>query len=395
MTEEKNVLCVKMLGNFSLSFQGQSLLGTKSSNTQFAYLMQLLLHKRGQGVGREILEETLFGDRDVENTHRALRSVIYNAKKRLEELGLPEADYIVRRDGMLFWTEEIPVWEDAAAFEQLYLEARRESEEERKLQLLLDACHCYTGEFLELYSDFLWVASEARRYRAMFYECVEEAAALLRKKQDFLEMKQLGLYASRIAPFCDWETVTMEALIGLGSYEEAVELYTVTVQRYLEERGLRPSQKLMDMLERLGEQVTHPASSLDGIRANLEEDEDQEGAYMCSYPVFRGIYHMMKRMMERYRQPMSLMLCTVVDSKGNPMREGEQLDSLSERLANVIRQSVRQSDVVSRYSRGQYLILFPNVSKENCARIQKRINEHFVQGRQRTGLRFSINSLYD
>lgn len=393
--EENGVLRVKMLGNFSMSYNGYSLLGIKSPNTQFTYLMQLLLHNSSKGVSRETIEETLFGDRDVEDVHRALRSVIYNAKKRLERMGLPKLNYFVRDEGMLMWTDKIPVQEDALEFERLCVLAKQTEDENQKIQFLLDACHSYTGEFLEVYSDFLWVAVEARRYRAMFYECVEELTGLLRKRQDYLQMKKVGIYASKVTPFCDWETVTMEALIGLGSYEEAVQFYTVTEEKYLKERGLKPSQELIRMLERLGDQVTHPRNSIGSICENLEEGKKQTGAYMCSYPVFRGIYHMMKRLLERDRQPISLMLCTVVDSKGNPMKESTQLDELSERLADVIMQSIRRSDVVSRYSHGQFLILFHNVSKENSELIQKRINNRFQMGRQRVGISFHVRSLYD
>ena len=65
------------------------------------------------------------------------------------------------------------------------------------------------------------------------------------KRQDYLQLEQLGTYASSIAPFSDWESLTMEALIGMGRYEEAGSLYAETVDRYFKERGIRPSQKLM------------------------------------------------------------------------------------------------------------------------------------------------------
>lgn len=127
----------------------------------------------------------LFGDRDVEDRRHAFRSVLYNAKKRLEKGGCPKVDYIIQKNGMLYWTEEIPVSEDAEEFEELCREAKRSKNKEERLQILLNACHTYTGEFLESWGGIIWAASEARRYRAMFYRCVEEIVYLLRDKQDY------------------------------------------------------------------------------------------------------------------------------------------------------------------------------------------------------------------
>ena len=86
MSEEKNVLSVKMFGQFSVMYNGVSLLGRRSGESQFITLMQLLLHNRKNGISREKAEEVLFGNRDVENSHHAMRSVVYNAKKRLETI---------------------------------------------------------------------------------------------------------------------------------------------------------------------------------------------------------------------------------------------------------------------------------------------------------------------
>ena len=78
----ENVLHVRMFGGFSMSWNGRLVTGdSRSSETQFAYLMQLLLHHREDGVSRVNLEQVLFEGRDINDLHHAARSVIYNAKK--------------------------------------------------------------------------------------------------------------------------------------------------------------------------------------------------------------------------------------------------------------------------------------------------------------------------
>lgn len=102
---EEEILQVQMLGGFSVTFKGMQIAGgPKARESQFAYLLQMLLHHGRDGVSRRQLEEALFGEREVGNVHHSLRSVLYNAKKRLQKTGLPEAEYIYQAKGKLYWT---------------------------------------------------------------------------------------------------------------------------------------------------------------------------------------------------------------------------------------------------------------------------------------------------
>ena len=238
------------------------------------------------------------------------------------------------------------------------------------------------------------MAQEAKRYRALFCSCVERAVRQLRLTQDFPQMEELGIYATAINPLSDWETVTMEALVAMGRYEDARRLYDDTVDLYFQEQGLRPSSRMMELFEKLGTQMEHQYDALDDIQRKLSEGQaDCGGGYLCAYPVFQGIYRMVTRMLERGGQSVYLMLCMVVDSKGNPMRDGQMLEELAGRLEEAIRDSVRHSDAISRYGKGQYLVLLMNTTRESCGVIQKRINCRFLIGRQRTGIQYYVNSV--
>ena len=384
-----------MLGGFSLSWGGKLVAGsTKSSESQFNYLMQLLLHHGENGVSRDMLERVLFEDRDIQDIHHAARSVIYNAKRKLRAAGLPDVNYIEQRKGICYWNPQVPVKEDAAEFERLYRQAEEASDREEKVKLYMEACHLYTGEFLPQQTGVVWVAQEAKRYRALFCSCVERAVRQLRLTQDFPQMEELGIYATAINPLSDWETVTMEALVAMGRYEDARRLYDDTVDLYFQEQGLRPSSRMMELFEKLGTQMEHQYDALDDIQRKLSEGQaDCGGGYLCAYPVFQGIYRMVTRMLERGGQSVYLMLCMVVDSKGNPMRDGQMLEELAGRLEEAIRDSVRHSDAISRYGKGQYLVLLMNTTRESCGVIQKRINCRFLIGRQRTGIQYYVNSV--
>ena len=392
--EDPNVLYVQMFGNFQLYYNGRPLTGERLRDTYFTSLMQILLHNMEHGVSRDHLEDVLLGDRDVENRRQALQTIVYKAKKKLKNMGLPEGDYITLKKGVYYWTSQIPVEEDAALFDRLCRQAAECGEEEEQLTMYLDACYLYKGEFLSTYAAVLWAGAEARRYRKQFCVCVENAASILRKREDFIRLEELGRYAAEVSPFSDWESLTMEALVERGQYEEARKLYADTVDSYFRERGIRPSSRMMEMMERLGNQIKYSYEVLDEIQRSLEEDpEYAEGGYQCSYPVFCGIYQMVTRMMERGGQSVYLMLCTLVDGKGNPMKEGERLDEMSVRLGESIRLSVRHGDIINQYGKGQFLVLLINTTREDCDIIEERINRRFIVGRQRAGVEYHVNSV--
>ena len=394
--QKPDVLYVRMLGGFSAVWNGKLIAGgSKAGDSQFTYLLQILIHNREQGVTRDLLEDLLFEERELSNVHHALQSVIYNAKKKLERAGLPPVNYIVQDKGVFFWTKELQVVEDAEVFDQLCREAASSPEPEEKLALYSEACHWYSGEFLPMQTGIIWVAQEARRYKSAFCECMENAVEILRQRQDFFQMEELGQYAAKIDPLADWETVSMEALVSLGRYDDAQQLYEDTVQFYMSEQGLRPSRKMMEQFDRLGTCMQHQHAMLDEIQAELTGAEDLSGGgYVCSYPVFLGIYRMIERMLERGGQSVYLMLCTVIDGKGNPMREGQMLEELTNRMGDAVHQSIRRTDTMTQYGKGQYLVLLVNTTRENCQVIQRRINERFMEGRRRIGIKYYVNSVF-
>ncbi len=411
---KKNILIVTTFGGFSMTYNGKSIEGRKNGNSQFASLMQMLIHYKNKGVKREQLEEVLFGDRDVDDVHHALQSVIYNAKVKLKNSGLPkDINYIEIVEGVVYWTKDVPVWEDATEFDKLYRqvddldkklaekpEDRTDADIQEELKLLDQVIMLYKGEFLPSGILNLWIASENQRYEMLMKECVDKTANLFRLKNDYESLESLGCYISKLQPYGEWESLTMEALVVLGRYDEARTLYADTVERYFEDRGLRPSENLMKSLESLGNQVVHSYEVLDEIQLKLMEqkekpEEDGHKAYLCSYPTFRGIYQHLARMLDRSGQSIYLMSCSIVDSKGNPMKESPTLDELAGRLQDTLLKNLRKSDVVNRYGRGQFLVLLINATREDCDIVQKRIDQHFLTSRQRTGIRYHVNALLD
>ena len=132
--EELNTLIVSMFGGFSMRYNGEELSIGNLSGQQMVQFLQLLLHYRKQGVSRDLAKTVLFGDRDVDDISHSIRNIIYNLRKKLKELGLPDSQYVVKHKGIYYWTDDIPVKLDAAEFEEAFDLAMEEEDDEFRVR---------------------------------------------------------------------------------------------------------------------------------------------------------------------------------------------------------------------------------------------------------------------
>ena len=394
---DKNVMYVETFGGFSMTINDMVLTsGTKSDDTQLARLMQILLHFTDRGVERSKLIQILDEDSNADDVHHLLRSVLYNARKKLKTLGLPESNYIVFKNGRYYWTEDIPVVEDARQFEEKCAEAVSAADPDERLRLLGEACYLYKGEFLPYQTRLIWVSEEERRYSQMFHACVGSYADMLRESHNYAEMELVGKHASKVSPYNEWEALTMEALVAQGRHRDAQELYEKTIDMYQKEMGVKPSAEMISKLNAFSERLEHRSTTPEIIQKELSEDDVKRGGYFCTYPVFEGIYRQMRRSMDRCGRYAYLMIITLVN--GNTIEDAshtspdnEQLSRLSDNMKSIICESVRRSDIVCRYAKDQFILILMNRNIEGCEVVRDRINRKFKDKGYNLTLEYDIS----
>ena len=389
-----DVLRVRTFGGFSIVYSGNEISFGQQNESQIVHLLQLLLHFREKGVSRDLAKAELFGDRDVDDVSHSIRNIIYNLRKKLREFDFPESQFVVKRSGIYYWTDDIPVEEDAEEFEKSFADAMAEKDEDLKLDKLTKTVYQYKGRFLAGNESSVWSVHESERYKDLFAQAVNTAADLTRTNHQFKKMYELGVYAAKVDPFAEWEILTLEALSGLGRFDRTERFYRDTVDSYTAEYGGRTNSYVREFVNRIGLKLVIGHESLEEIQEKMRDDSfhDRRG-YYCSLPVFQEIYRITERMMERSGDRIYLMLCTIMDSKGNPMLSGARLEDLSERLKTAIITSVRYTDTVTRYGKGQYLVLLINTTYEDCSIVAKRINSNFMRAGQRTSVSYSVSNI--
>lgn len=393
-------ITVQFLGNCSVKWNDVPITSEKmQKDSQFTRLLFVLLHNAKTGIHKGLLEELVVGEKEKDEPHTALRVIVYKARQKLISMGFPAEDWFYQQKGIYYWNSDVEIDSDVEAFVNKYTTAEylKESEDplelEEALTMYLDACYLYQGEFMGMYVGESWFAQENKRYRKVFKNCVQNASEMLRNKKEWITLEKLGRYAASVDPCNDWEILTMEALVKMGKSDEASDFYNDVVEFYLNSFGIYPSRKLIEILDSASDQNTMAA--LDNIQVDMDEMRaEYDGGYECSFVVFRGIYQHMIRMMERDGQAMYLMLCTLVDSKGNPIHDIDMdLETLGSRLRHSIGISIRRSDVLCQYGKSQYLILLTRATKDSVELVQNRINHHFIVGGKKIEIKYHVNTV--
>ena len=148
------------------------------------------------------------------------------------------------------------------------------------------------------------------------------------------------------------------------------------------------------MLNRITHQVSLALNlNLDHIQHALSE-ESSGGAFYCEYPVFRDLFQLERRAIDRTGDSIYLCMLTVTGLNGKSLKT-LILNKAMEHLEASIRGSLRCSDVFTRYSISQYLILLPTITSEMAEMVLKRIITNFrkVYNRKDMTVEFRLQPL--
>ena len=396
MGNNETVLQVQMLGVFNIKYGNQPISLGRNTATKAVKLLQVLLYHLEKGISRETLIECLYGREDLTDAANNLRVTVHRLKKLLVDAGLPEHDYITIKKGIYQWDSPMPVLVDALELKKL-VETAEENDEEKKFDMLEQACMMYTGEFLPNMSGEDWVVIEALQYKKLYADALRQVCDWKLDHGEYEQVLKLCGPACEMYPFDDWQTVKIDCYIGLHRYKDALKEYEETAKMLVEELGVSPTPKMMEQFKLMSKRISNRPQEIDEIQDQLQEDTWERGAFFCTVPGFRDAYRVIRRCMERNGQSVFLLVCTLVDSKGRPMEQSDKLETMSEELFLSIKNSLRRCDSFTKYNTAQYLVMLMGTNEENCQIVIDRITKRFTEEHKAWArhLDCRVSSLYD
>ena len=372
-------LQISMLGGFSLSYPDGTAIDYQSnrSNKLWMVLAYLLTH-RGKQITQDELIDILWPDEEIDNPVNTLKTMRHRLCGLLDALGgIPGKEMIRYNHGIYAWSEEVDCVLDIDQFSTYCALAEQEQDDSQKISHYLNALEYYNGDFLPKLSSEMWVMSAHAYYHAEYLRVVKKCIALLRTENRYYEIITVCQKAVTIEPYDeDLHRELIDAFVRTGAKQSALNHYEKVKELFYHEFGINLSEDLVELYKQIIDETNDAQMDLSSIASRLQE-ELAPGAFYCEYALFKEIYRLMTRMMERSGQSVYLCLVSVTEKNGKHIVNTKKQNEAVGRLRTAIQFSLRRGDVFTRYSVSQYLILLSSINYENTEMVLRRITDNF------------------
>ena len=341
-------------------------------------LLAIVLKNAPNPVTSEILINDLWPDADVKNPLGTLKNLVYRLRAALKEIG--DEQFILTKSRAYSWNKDVPVKLDVRIFEEEYKAGVHSAGEERKNHFL-KAIDEYKGSLLEKHQEVYWVASNAIRLESEYKDMTLDVCEALLENGDYSAAEDAAAKALQFDSLSeDLYSCLIRALIAQKKFKLAMEQYHMAEETLYENLDLDVPEKLQALWPQLMEQTQSKESDIKKVQRELMEDYKQ-GAFFCEYGIFKKIYQLELRRVDRMGISvyMSLMSISMV-----PRQEITDLEKLNDlmiksmnNLKELLLKNLRSGDVITRYSKSQFVILLPTCQYETAKKVMERIKSAY------------------
>ena len=367
---------VKTFGDFGIFYQGKKISAPLERSKKLMDMAEYLVTNQNRAVPKDELYELLWPNEESSNPRNALKTLIHRFRMLLVQGGAPDGlEFILVRHGTCQWNPGLDFGVDAFIFDALQNEAAAETDLQRQKELLKQAAALYQGRFLN--ESEIWMVAPSTYYHSCFLRAVYQLCDLLRSHgtpEEIIEVCRPALLVDELDETINRELIL--ALVAADHVQEANSHYNHITELYYNRLGVQVSEELREVYRHLADNEQAVNLDVDEICNSLEENASTDGAYVCEYSIFRDLYRIEARSLERYGGRMFLALITITDAhlQVPPLSTlGKTMDLLLE----VIKHCLRKGDIVARYSPAQYIALLPTVTLETGEQVLQRIRRAY------------------
>lgn len=385
----ENKIAIYTLGKFYVRDGSVIVSDTSSRSKRMWEIFKFLLTYRDKAFNPEVILEKIWPENDYADPNLVMRAQIFRLRQTLKtDPAMPSlAQNIVYSQGCYLWAEKAAYWLDIDEFKALTAEAKSlmTDKPESAIESYQKAIAIYKGEYLPESAFSEWVEPERSLYHELFFESVFNLIDLLKAKRAYGEIIKVCEQAYAIDYLEEKIHIKMiEALLAEGQVVRARAHYNEVTSAFYREMGIKPSEQMKNLYRIVGAEAGSFELDLGTIQEGLRGKEAINGAYLCDAELFRYFYKLERLRVERSGQSVLLGLLTLTKPDyANPDKEISK--AVMQCLQDVILETLRKGDLVTRWNDTQFLLLLPGLKREQAARVMERIENlysknHCLQG---------------
>lgn len=368
---------ITMFGEFTIS-NGKEIITDQANRSKKVWtLLEYLIVHRDRAVTQKELVDLLWPDSDTKDPINTLKVLMHRVRTLLDELGKDSGKKMIYyKSGAYGWNDELKCSIDTEQFTAA-LKCAENTEEEKKLNFLLQAVRLYEGDFLQKNGSETWIMQLSTQYRTKFLQAASQAAPILFEQERYEELIDICRHVIRLCPYEEeFYLYLLKGLIKTQQVDKAQEEYRHVSELFFREFGITPSEELTAIYKEVVETSHAPEMNLEIIKDKLSE-EPTKGSFYCEFEFFKTIYRLEARSAARTGQSVYIGLMTVMNAEGDDLPNQKTMNRVMDALHDTIRRTLRRGDIFTRYSLNQYLIMLPTTTYETSNMVMERIKKAY------------------
>ena len=364
------VVQLEILGGFHLTVAGREVSKDVGRSTKLRSVLCYLILHRNRAVSRNELIDIFYEDEDQSDPVAALRMQIMRIRQFFKSIPEISAQPIVGHRGNYQWNPELPCRVDLEDFESLCSEAELAAGDDAKTELYRRAMELYSGNLSLGKDGLVWGMTLDARYHSLFTSAAEKYAALLLAQGNYPLTEEVCLQAVQYAPTDEQLYISLiQSLAQQKRYAEARNCYEQISETLHQMLGIAPSPQLQQLYHTISRGKMYHEADLGLVITSFRETNGRKTAFFCDLDQFRSIYQLEARRAPRTGTCLQVVLVTVSDAASG--------DTEMSHILHVLVHSLRNSDVVSRYSSNQFIVMLPDANLEDSHRVMERVSRAY------------------
>ena len=180
----------------------------------------------------------------------------------------------------------------------------------------------------------------------------------------------------------------MRTLLRSNNATEAKAQYEEVMHLHYHYLNVKPSHELMEFYNEIVEASKNVEFNLESICRQLYQNSREQSAFVCDFAVFKEIFNLQIRNIERLGTTMFLAVITVSGTDGGQMENIRQ-ENVMRGLMEILRNNLREGDVITHFSPTTVAVLLPTVDYNTGDGVMDRIKQKFYQAYPNSNVLFN------
>ena len=369
---------IQMMGGYLIYIDEKRVENPVGKSRKGAALMSFLILHRGERVPNQRLLRALWPDNTASNPENALKTLISRMRTLLNQMAEGLGACIVSDRGAYHWESLPRVKCDLLELMDLFDAIAETRDEGARKALYRRMVSLYRGDLYQT-GDLDEEAAYAEHLHGQYLAAVYDYIELLRKDEAYNEISAVCRSALEVDNFDDRLHIElMKAMVSLNRTSDALNQYKHAASLTYRYLGAEPSEEMKAFYRQMHRSRKTLKFNLDAIRNELRESSTERGAFVCDYAMFKEIYNLQMRNLERLGTTMFLGIIMVGDADASHADFIRQ-DHIMTGLIEILRDNLRKGDIITHFAPTIVALLLPTVNYESGTMVLERIRQLFYK----------------